>query len=1385
MINNWQRSLSLISYRSFTFRLSLKKLKTSLSFLTIAWLCLILPRQQLFAKESGEELFFSTLSVNDGLPSNIMAGIAQDQYDFIWVATGSGLARYDGYTFETFKKAEHENSLPSNDLTAIVAHGDYIWVGSWGGFCKIHIKTFKVTRIDLGINTAVRTLYLAGDNKIWIGTADGLIVYHTETGAIQRYNSKEHGLSHDMVRSIYQDDDKTLWVGTFDGLNKLKFGSNQFERIPLRTAANWIIKNHLILDIKPSSADSKLWIGTETGLYRVHKSNGTSEPIKSAKGGFSNEVIKCIYANHSNQLWLGTDFGLNIFDIGTKESQSQFHNPQRPYSITNNVIWQIFEDRGGILWFCTSNGLSRLNQYNNFFTFHEVSQKRANNVIGNQIRSFLIDSNGNHWLATQNGVIRIDGKTQAQTLFNTGAPEQYRILLDNVYTLIEDDLGRIWIGSAGGINIWNPVQKTMKAITSTETNGLTSNYIAKFSKQEDGTLWVSAWQGGLFKIVGNLDIPEQITFQSVPSFSGSESHVSGRDFIWVIENDILYQVDHRSLETRSIDEIEKLTQTKSLHTLFYASNEQLWVSTDGGLIRWDTKNQKAYDHSIRDGQSTITTSIIEDDSGDIWSIANTSLQKFDKEGHHLEVFPLDKNLPINNFYIGCAAKTVSGDLIFGGDNGYIQFDPAQASLNTYEPKIYITEIEINNNKIAIDEVVNDRILLQQNVSFENGLVLDYQERSVTFRFSSLDYSQAETNFYAYKLDGFDKEWTHVSGSTNFAIYSNLESGEYTFRVKTTKQNTQSNNAEATFSFVVNPPLYLSTGFILAYIVIAILVTYYSLKTYSARVKLKNELQISRLERAHAEELDQTKERFFTNISHELRTPISLILPPIQEIQKKGNLDQMSKNLISLAERNSIRLLKLVNQILDFNKIENDTLSIKVTQLELVGYCEDVFSLFTDQAQRHQIQFAIDKQIEHQEVWVDAEKIETILFNLLSNAFKFTPDQGAITLKLLLEENSTDFEQGAFVIQVSDSGVGIKSEEQSKIFERFYQAEEGKNKDASSGIGLTLAAEYVELHHGAIEVTSQPQIGTTFTVKLPLGNKHFPIDSLKTQKDIGLLARRSVHGRLGGSKYYQLDLASEKPMVLIIEDNNDIVEFIRESLGHKYNFVTAENGAEGLKRANNFMPQVIISDIMMPVMDGITLCKEIKSNPKTSHVSVILLTAKSLTANKVEGIKIGADVYLTKPFEVELLEAHIDHLIARNEELKSYFRDELIQIPEGSDEANNEDHIFVKRVMDIIQANISNSELTVELISDEMAMSSTHLYRRLKATTNHSAKEIIQKYRLKKASLLLQNKEGNITEIMYQTGFSSLSYFSKCFKAEYKMSPKKYQQEHQKTTTDIG
>jgi DNA-binding response OmpR family regulator len=538
------------------------------------------------------------------------------------------------------------------------------------------------------------------------------------------------------------------------------------------------------------------------------------------------------------------------------------------------------------------------------------------------------------------------------------------------------------------------------------------------------------------------------------------------------------------------------------------------------------------------------------------------------------------------------------------------------------------------------------------------------------------------------------------------------------------------------------------------------------------------VKIARLEKEHAEEIAVTKQQFFTNISHELRTPISLILPPIQQTLKRENLDEESRSLLRLAEKNSHRLLKLVNQILDFRKLEHETLEIKISSFDITMFCQELYTLFSDKAARKEIHFTFQSTVKNCSIWADIDKIETVLYNLLSNAFKFTGQGGSVDFTVKPYDGGKDFPTGAVQIIISDTGIGISDEDRLRIFNRFYRGEEAKKIDAGSGIGLTLADEYTKLHNGRIEVASTPGAGSVFTVILPLGSVHYSVDISNENNPVNLTATKHINHHTEAQHYFY-DLDRNKPLILIVEDNPEITEFITINLKTRYHLLVAENGEQALQKINRFFPDVIVSDIMMPVMDGLTLCRSIRENPKTSHIGIILLTAKSLTSQKIEGIRVGADVYITKPFEVDLLEASINHLVKRKQELTDYLKFELITQPDARISTENINDKFVKKVMQIIEGNISNPHFSVEVLSEEIGLSTTHLYRKLKSLTNLSANEIIKKYRIKKASLLLENNEGNISEIMYDVGFSSLSYFSKCFKAEFGLAPKEYQNTRRK------
>ncbi|MGV3604426.1 MAG: hybrid sensor histidine kinase/response regulator transcription factor [Dyadobacter fermentans] len=1312
----------------------------------------------------GQEKFFSTISVRDGLPTNLMNAIAQDRNDFIWIATADGLARYDGYHFRVFKKGDDAHSIPSNGVQAICPDGDELWVGTVKGLCKINTITFKVTRIELGTDISIRSIAKGRGNYLWIGTVNGLIKYDLAKGKYRTLTKENSGLSHNIVRTIFQDRNGILWLGTYDGLSRLDPQSQTINSFNLKQG-NAALRNNLICDIKPvDDSDSLIWVGTETGLCRFNTVTGSLEN-RGERINLSNQVVKAIYTDKSRKVWLGTDFGLNVYDPATGKNERYFHNPQSPYSISNNVIWQIFEDRAGVLWFATSNGISKVNQMDNLYQYHGVTQQSGAQIIGNQVKSLLVSRSGIYWIGTLHGVIRYDPQTGQSRKFDIDSPEKSRLLINNVANFHEDRHGRIWIGTAAGINVWDESKQQMHAVAASKTNGLASNYINNFVETPDGTLLVGAWEAGIFRITNSTESIENLHFNLI-SKAETNQFLYGSGFLWLIESDELFQLDLQSYQKKKIAAFDRKAARKTVSSFFMGKNGTIWAATQNGLIAYDPKTGNADFHAIAN-YSIARTAIAEDRQGNIWTATNAALEKFNPTSKQVEFFPLNKNLPLKSFSPGCVARSASGELFFGGDNGYLSFAPEKAVANRYQPKIFLTNLLLNNQPVGIGEKINDRVILDRDISFTPAIELDYGQRSIELQFASLHYWLPEVNHYSYKLEGEDEDWNTTSGGKNFAVYSNLSPGTYIFKVRGTNNNGIWSDEISSTKITVNPPFFLSTRFLILYFCLIVAGIYTALKIYSSRIKLENELKISKLEIAHAEEIEQTKEQFFTNISHELRTPISLILPPIHQIMKNGKLNAENFKLISLAEKNSHRLLRVVNQVLDFKKMQSDTLHLNMTKVEIVRLLQELYSHFSDKAARHEIDYTFSSSVTEFEMIADVEKVETMVFNLLSNAFKFTPNGGTIRLGIEVL-NVSNASENDVLIHVSDTGTGISAEDQARIFERFYQTAESRKMEMGSGIGLALTLEYVKMHGGEINLESTPGEGSTFTISLPKGNA----DQLMSQIEPDTYSRFQPAPPTPDDAETPLS-DEEKPLLLIVEDNPDMVDFIRLSLSEKYRFAIAGDGEEGFRKAAELAPEIVISDVMMPVMDGLTFCSKIKNDPKTSQLSVILLTARSLASQRIEGIRIGADAYITKPFDIELLDAQIENLLQRKRELTAYFRHELIVTPTADEGKENKDDKFVRKVMNIIEAHISDPDFTVEMLGSEIGMSSAHLSRKLKSLTQFSANEIIKKYRIKKASLMLENKGGNISEVMYDVGFSNLSYFSKCFREEFGVTPKEY------------
>jgi signal transduction histidine kinase/ligand-binding sensor domain-containing protein/DNA-binding response OmpR family regulator len=1297
--------------------------------------------------------FFTNLTINNGLGSNVTNSIVQDKYGFIWIGTQEGLSRYDGYQMTQFQNEGHPTSIISNNISTLLYDDDYIWVGTWNGLSRINIRTFKVTQINTGDAKAIRALMKDQRGRIWIGTTKGILIYTAATQTYTLYNTANSALSHNTIRAFYQSKDGTIWVGTYNGLNC--FHNGTFTSYNLKGTYKPLLENNLICTIHPFSAnnDTLLWVGTETGLVAFDTRNGQTKTYNTSNTAISNEVIKCLYQQNDSLIWLGTDFGLNIFNRYTGKITTLYHDPQVIHSIANNVIWEIFEDQSQRVWLITSGGISIIDPSKTGYILHQAFFSYQEPRIGNQIRALLCDENNDLWMASIHGVIHKSNKTGLETYFSTNSVPERQILLDNVYALAKDTMNRIWIGTAGGINLWNPATQTMKSITANRNNGLTSNYISGFAVLDDGTMWVSAWEGGMYKITGDIRNVDKIHFLQFDN-NGEARFLASKNSIYMNQANKFWKINPHTLEKDPVKTIAQHINNKHIISQLATQDGQLWLGLQNEIIRYTPATDSISSIKISTGTPVKIINLQEDSQGFIWGTTHNTILRIDPATNSYTTLPVNTNTYFRGFYNYSATINTDGVLYFGGDNGYVEVKPTAFNGPEKRPTLLISGLFINNRKIVPSDSTHVSI---NDIAFTDLLKLKYYENSLTFEFSTFDYLFPDVSQFRYRLTPLQDEWTFTSGIKNFAVFSNLTPGDYTLEVSgTNRLGVWSETRQLPIH--IAPSLLLSKAFILLYILIAIGLTYTIFSIYNYRQKLNNQLHILKLKNEHSEKMYEAKIDFFTNISHEFRTPLSLIIPPLKQLLNQP-VNPVQQKMLNLAYRNALRLYKLVNQLLDLRKIESDKLLLSTEITNMAQFCKGVFIFFDDIATRHEIDYTITLPEEPVFANIDKEKIETILFNILSNAFKYTPSGGSISLKLANDKKQH------LQIAISDTGVGISGNDQQHIFEHFYQTGEKKKKlKTGSGIGLTLAHKYAQLHNGTLSVNSEIHKGSTFLLTLP---------ACKSASEVPTDLHPFTVPSLLNQKKQSLNQATAK-RILIIDDNDDILDLIRWNLQDSYYIQTAHDGNEGWDVLQKEKPQLVISDIMMPGINGLELCKMIKQEKKTMHLPVILLTAKTMDQQKLEGMQSGADMYITKPFDIEYLQSCIEAIFRRENQLSEFIKKQLLITPKNpKDEKPTADEQLLTKVMTIIENKVDDPELTVEYIATQIGMSATHLYRRLRQITGKGTKEIIIDYRLQKAALYIKNQNSNILEAMYAVGFTSQSAFSKSFKGKYGVPPSKY------------
>jgi len=1306
---------------------------------------------------------YNNIKVKDGLPSNFINAVSQDSTGFMWFGTNSGLVRYDGYEVVAFRNDRTTKIDFSKGNIGAIENGSNngLWAGSTSGLLYFDTSTGENRKIELGGDRNIRCILKQGDSILWVGSNDGLFKVTISDGSFKLYNEQNSKLSSNIIRSLFLSNSNELWIGTFNGLNQLR-EDEIVKTYNLKNNYKPALENNLILDIEAYSktSDSLLWVGTETGLVLFNTKNETYDIFNTQNTNIINEVVKCVYSKIPGEVYFGTDLGFYKYNVQTKEVNNSFHDPFNQYSIANNVVSDIFEDKNGMLWLATGNGISKLNLSQNKFQFTPVYSQYNNKIVGTQVNKIYKDKNGAVWLATTQGVkvLHSDG---GKEVFSTESSPNRRIVLNTVSTISGDKLGRIWIGTAGGINIWDPTIEKMYTITATftENTGLRTNYIASFITPDDGSIWVTTWGGGIYKAQGDLSNVDAITFRFIADLNSGV--ISANKKIWIYENQKMFALNIITNEVETFENLNARIRDKGFSSIHVSKRGELWMGSNNMLIKYQVSSGEVHEFSINTGNSSMLDNLIEDHSGNIWGTSLTSIFKFDVSENIFETYPKNEGIALDNFIPYSKTLAEDGQIFFGGNDGFISFYADDIKKSDFQPNLLITNLSVGGEDIySLNEIGSENKTTKQ-ISFFDNIILEHNQNSFQLQFSSLDLAEPERNIYAYKLEGFDKDWIYTTGDRNYASYTNLSRGDYTFKVKSTNNDGVWLADETILNVLIKPPLWASPLAIIFYSLILIVAILLLKREYRNKIKWEEEVKLIKVEKEKNEEIALSKQRLFTNISHDFLTPLNLIIGPVETMIKNNRFSQSDSLLLTLIQKNAKRVHSLINQLLDIRKIETNTLRLKLGRFDVIDLCQKQYDSFQEMAERKLINYKFEATHKSFIFEGDKMRLESIIQNLLSNAFKFTQSNGSIKFKI---EAQT---QSSIKISISDNGIGIPNEKQKHLFKRFHHDLSDSNNMAGNGIGLNIAKEYCELMNGKIWYNSELNKGSTFYVELPfqwIDAKEGIIEM--TSENI--LPETEILENIVNFKNKEL------PILLLVDDDADTLKYLEFSLKDNYIILKATNGQQALNILEKNKVNIIISDVMMDEMDGVEFCKKVKQQPKHQNIPIVLLTARTTDSQKAEGYQAGADAYLNKPFNLEILKIRLKNLISKKQKIDSHIKKQLI-LGNQEVEVQSADEKLLQETIQYINKHITNTDINLEDMAHSIGVSYSSLYRKIKAQTGLKLNELVRDIRLKKAEYLIKNGKLTISEIIYETGFSSHSYFAKCFKKEYGVAPNKYHQ----------
>ncbi|MGE4287190.1 MAG: two-component regulator propeller domain-containing protein [Salinivirgaceae bacterium] len=1336
------------------------------------------------------EYSFKHLTINQGLSNNQINCIFKDSRGFMWFGTSSGLDRYDGNSFKIFSHIQNDtNSIIDNNILNIQEDFQQnLWITTGSGYTVLNTQKerfiYPATKYlrTLGYNNTPAFVYSDDDRNFWV-TSDKGECSRYDVG-LKAWNKLER-LPKEPISDMFHAG-TTLYLVYTNGqivhlnqttleVEKTEFLTNKFELPEVNSL-------HIFVD-----NDGDRWLYQETnptGIYyysnKTEKWNHLTNDPKCLYT-LSSNTVKDITSDNRNQIWIATDHGgINLINKKTETNTHLEHHPDDKRSIVEKSMVCLYYDNENTLWAGSYKyGISYFSE--SIFKFKHIRLKVSDKepAFDNDLNCFQEDREGNLWIGSNNkGLLRIDHRTGKQSLFQHQAENPQSLSNNVVVSLLNDSKNRLWVGTyQGGLNCYVNGRFEHYKIDNGNQNTVSNDNIWSLLEDSYGNLWIATLGGGLNKLDAETGRFRQYSMNSTPALSSNyvlclhETHEKNLLIGTAHGLVIYYPAQDRFITLTGNFSGTAQFINKNIMSVFEDSRGLIWIGTRDGLNIINPKTDELTLLNKNTGiADNVICAILEDESKNLWvstanGLSHLVVSTNPKTGeYHFIPSNYDERDGLQGaaFNERSAYRTSAGDLIFGGTNGYNLVSPGRIKYNRNRPNLVFTDFLLFNKPVVIDSQYFKRVILEKAISQTTVVDLTHQMNIFTIQFSALNYLQPAKTTYAYKLEGFDQDWVKTQGINPSATYTNLDEGSYTFLVKAANNDGFWSDEPIALTINVHPPIWKTNWAIFIYYLI--ITGIILLVAGIMRQRIRNRFQIAqeRLEAKRNRELDQMKLRFFTNISHEFRTQISLVITPLDKLIKQTNDENTSKSL-KMISRNANKLLQLVNQILDFRKMDAKGHKLNLAMGDAVLVIREICHSFAETYEKKNINLTFSASSEEIRMNFDEDKLSKIVSNLLSNAYKFTPKGGRIDVKISF---TTVNNEPQLRVSIADTGIGVKAEHRSQIFERFFQENVPETKATGSGIGLHISKEFVELHGGTIWMEPNQQQGSVFVFTIPLVNTN--TTDLETHEVVETLSP----GVLDADGFDMAKAAKRKQTILIVDDNEDFRIFLHDNLQEFFEVLEAENGKKALEICLEQIPDMVISDVMMPELDGYELCKAMKSDVRSSHIPVILLTARTANEHIVQGLETGADEYITKPFNLDILLLRINKLLEQRAEVHHQITQKK-EINPSEIKVSSLDEQLIDKAIKCVEENMDNSDFSVELLSQEMGMSRVHLYKKLLSITGKTPIEFIRILRLKRAAQLLGKSQLTVSEVAYQVGFNNPKYFSRYFKEEFGLLPSVY------------